>query len=70
MDFAPFNDLRLTFGPNVNSHSVPIMIIDDDVFEEDNETFSVILMLDFRYRLSVNLTANLAQVHIKDNDSE
>ena len=70
MDFTPVYDLRLTFGPSISSHSIPIMIVDDAIFEEENETFSVTLMQDIHDHLSVNLTTSLAKVYIKDNDSE
>ena len=70
VDFIPaYSDfpLSLTFGPNVYSHSVPIKIIDDDIFEEDMEIFPVMLIAHSR---QVNLTTSVARVHIKDNDSE
>ena len=70
LDYAFFNHSRLTFSPNVSSHSVLIKIFDDNVFEKDEETLSFTLSVPSSYRSFVNITTSLALVHIKDDESE
>ena len=69
MDFIGISGKHLTFGPNVSSFIVPVEIIDDNLFEEEFENFTVNLQLSTDVtQLLLNVTS--AVVTIIDRDSE
>ena len=66
-DYVPVVDLPFTFTPTMDRHCLNVMILDDDVLEDDEENFNLILNADDSM---VILAPNVADVRIIDTDSK
>lgn len=60
--------LSITFAPSDNMHPVPFEII-DDIFTEENETFTLSLSLASPSQ-SIQIGQSTTQVTIEDDDSK
>lgn len=69
MDFHNISDLQITFGPNTSSlvALVYVEIIDDDLFEEEIESFSVALSTQVP---RLQLDTGSVTINITDTDSK
>ena len=67
-DYVAISNLTLCFEVGVSFHLVNVSIVNDDIFETFQESFSAILTLDSPPLSAINISPSRAEVTIEDDD--
>ena len=70
MDYTAVSGFMVTFTPEEESKTVEVMIINDDVFEQDPESFFGNLMISPASDSIAQVTVPQATVNIVDDDGK
>ena len=67
-DYIDILDLRLCFMAEIRFHLVTVSIINDNIFETFQESFSAVLTLDSPSLPAINISPSQAEITIEDDD--